>query len=234
MGHLCPSYTLVRDGRYSLRFRVPRDLSSHLGCHELVRALGTTDGIHARIIASRIALRLRRLWDLMREREARSAAELKALAVAWLKKEVAREWDLLDEGHFSRAIQDPSMPRDEARTENRELFGRDAALSLERVQERYRRHDYMPMQSTAAELLTGDDATEVPPRDRAVLAKMLMKAYAELQETKIAWSDGDVSRLPDMLVEAGRHGGQGVAHDESSQKHLCRLIDSELSVGFCL
>jgi integrase len=204
MPSLCPSYIQVRDGRYFLRLRVPRDLAPALGRQELVRALGTSDGMRARIVASRIALRLPRLWQLMRDCADRLASKLKAMAVAWLRAEIDREWALLEGGNFDPAGSDSALTSAEERARHRDLFARDAEFSLESAQEEYQRHDHTRMRDAAEQLLAAwkPDAA-IAPRDRAVLQKFLMEAFGQLQETKIAWTDGEVDRLPTMLV-AGR------------------------------
>lgn len=202
MAASCPSYIQVRDGRFFLRLRVPRDLAVALGCQELVRALGTSDGGRARVIASHLALHLPRLWNLMRDNGDQPATKLKALAVAWLKDEIDREWALLEAGAFDDGMLDGALTRAEGRARHRDLFARDAEFSLESAQDEYQRHDYIRMQETAARLLAaGQPAGARKPRDLAILQKLLMEAFGQLQETKIAWAEGEVDRLPAMLVE---------------------------------
>lgn len=199
----CPTYFRVRDGRYSLRLRVPRDLAAALGCDELGRALRTSDGGRALAIASRVAIRLPRLWHLMRDNEDWPASELKALAVAWLKAEIGREWALLDRGGFDAAVPDNALTGAEARARHRDLFARDAEFALESARAEYQRHDYTRMREAAERLLAaGRRGAPFGPRDLAILQKVLMKAFGQLQESKIAWTEGEVDRLPAMLVEA--------------------------------
>ncbi|SFK18009.1 DUF6538 domain-containing protein [Falsiroseomonas stagni] len=202
MASLCPSYIQVRDGRYYFRLRVPQSLVQGLGRRELVRTLGTSDGIKARAVASRIALRLPQIWQLMSRNRARSAEELKALAVRWLEEEIAREWARLDAGGFSVGLGDGALSVSDARDEHRRLFGRDAELALEAAQEEYRRHDFSRMTEAAERLLVQDGAaTPLKSREVAIVAKAVMEAFGQLQESKIAWTDGEVDRLPPMLVE---------------------------------
>lgn len=204
MATSCPTYLRVRDGRYSLRLRVPRDLVAALGCDELGRALRTSDGGRALAIASRIALRLPRLLHLMRDNDDQPASELKALAVKWLKDQIDRQWALLDGGGFDPAVPDSAVTRAEGRARHRDLFARDAEFSLESAQDEYQRHDYTRMREAAEHLLgAGKRGSASGPRDRAVLQKLLMEAFGQLQESKIAWTDGEVDRLPAMLVEGG-------------------------------
>jgi integrase len=197
-----PSYIQVRDGRYYLRLRVPHDLAECLGRQELVRALGTADGIQARAVASRIALRFHHLWQAMTAEHGRSAKDLQALAAAWLKAEIEREWALLDAGRFAQGREDGALSVSEARAEHRRLFGRDAELALEAAREEYQRHDFSRMKEAAEQLLLRDGGgSTLSRREATILAKTLMEGFGQLQEAKIAWSEGQVDRLPAMLVE---------------------------------
>ncbi|MGG5810243.1 DUF6538 domain-containing protein [Falsiroseomonas sp. CW058] len=57
MGHLAPAYFLLRDRRCCIRLRVPLDLVDRLGRREIVRALGTADGVAGRLVTACAFLR---------------------------------------------------------------------------------------------------------------------------------------------------------------------------------
>jgi integrase len=201
MARSSPTYIQTRLGRHSLRLRVPADLAEAFGRTEIIRALGTTDEMRARIVAGRIMLRFRRLWDMVREAGRIPVWQLQEIADTWLRREIEREWALLESGDFARQLQHPDMPRDEARAENRRLFGEDAQHRLAAATAEFQAHDFTRMEGAAESLLAdGRPGTAARPQERAALAKLLMVALGDLQGAKVAWSEGDAGYTPASLL----------------------------------
>ena len=127
MARWSPTCIQARRGRKCLCVRVPTDLVEAFGRTEIIRALGTGDCVRARIVAGRIMLRLRRLWYMVRDAGGIPVRQLQELAHTCLRREIEREWALLESGDFARQLQHPDMPRDEARAEDRRAHRRRRA-----------------------------------------------------------------------------------------------------------
>jgi integrase len=221
MGRGAPTYLISRNDRHSVRFRVPVDLAARLGRIEIVRALGTRNGRMARLLAARIALRVPGLWTLMRDRPGLSTAELRRLANAWLRREIDREWRLLDSGEFARRTLPADLEDAEQRTLNADLFARDAALTEERLLripplDRPREMDNLARQFLVA-TGHGDMAGS---RERAELSVMLLERKIELQQSKQAWVEGNPGHLPPSLVKEPAPAGQAAAPQPPEQRSV--------------
>lgn len=110
----------------------------------------------------------------------------------------------------------PLCRRAERRAEHRRVFGRDAGLTLEAASEEYQRGDFSRMREAAEGLLL-HASMSVPMKPRAVtiLAKIPMDAHGALQESRIAWSGGQVDHLPPLLA-AGRGPGDDASPPRSA------------------
>lgn len=236
MGRSAPSYLLIRNGNLCIRFRVPLDLARRLGRVEVVRALGTTDRRVGRIVAARIGLRLHRLWATMRVGSDLTEAELRRLADAWLRREVEREWALLDSGDFARNVLPDDTDIAEARRANADLFAQDAWLTEQALLETLPAARHAVMDAAAEELLdAAGHGKRRGSRERAMLSVMLLERRIDLQQSKMAWAEGDPAHLPPQLAEqpgappqtagTASHRGPAPAGALSPSRSLGEAID---------
>lgn len=204
MRRSAPSYLLVRHRRHFIRLRVPADLVARLGRCEIVRALGTSDGWLARAIASRLALRLPRLWVIMREARL-SEVELRKLADDWLWREVDREWAVLQSGAYGRIVEPSPEDIESGRDLNAELFARHAFHIEETLRDISAPKRSRPMLGVAEDLLTQAGYPDAAKgRERHVLSLMLLERCLMLQDSKQEWALGNPNHLPPPIAEAPR------------------------------
>lgn len=218
----CPtgSYLLVRNKRYSLRLRIPVDLARHLGRVEIVRALGTSDRRAARFIAAGIALRLGLCWAMIKPRPALTPEMLRRLADDWLKAAVEEQWNILERGDFAIRAAPAGLDTEGLRAFSAEMFGRDASLTLDEVLSeassgKVRRFDA----EAGSALAAAGFGQRTNSQDRAVLRQHMLERFCDLQDAKVAWSEGDSAALPPQLVALQRSQAEASPGDVAGEGH---------------
>ncbi|MBU8543408.1 MULTISPECIES: site-specific integrase [Roseomonadaceae] len=191
------SYLLVRDKRHSIRLRVPLDLVPRLGRAELVRALGTSDRRSARFVVAGVALRLRLFWAMVRKTPPLTPEELRRIADDWLRAALADQWKLLERGDFADAMAPAGLDAAERRAYSAYMFGLDADLTADRIVE----GDYRRFDTDAGQLLSvAGHGERRGTQERAILSRLMLERFADLQRTKLAWAEGNVGSVPPQLI----------------------------------
>jgi len=195
------SYLLVRNKRHSIRIRVPTDLVPRFRRTELVRALGTSDRRTARFIVAGVALRLGLFWAMTRRCPPLTPEELRRLADDWLRRAMDNEWKILERGDFADAMAPAHLNADGRRAFGSEMFGVEANQIADLVAAEASAGNFRHFDSEAGEVLAAaGHGKRTGSQERAVLSKLMLERYADLQATKIAWSDGNFAEMPPQLT----------------------------------
>ncbi|MGK7864563.1 DUF6538 domain-containing protein [Falsiroseomonas sp. E2-1-a4] len=202
MGIHSASYSLVRNGRHFIRVRVPIDLVPRLERVEIVRALGTDDRRAARAVTSGVAFRLRDFWAMIRRQSAPTAVQLRKIADFWLQRAIREQWAILERGDFATEVAPAELRDGQLRAFSAEMFSRDARELADAALDEVAQNNFRRFDSEAGRLLeaTGFGA-RTGERDRAILARLLLEQFIDLQQTKMDWARGDFAAVPPQMAE---------------------------------
>jgi len=209
------SYLLIRNKRHSIRLRVPVDLVPTLGRTELVRALGTSHRRSAAFIVAGVALHLDQLWSMIGKGKALTPDVLQRLADDWLRAAIADQWIILERGDFAAVMAPADLDDAGRRAFSAEMYGRDAMGIIELVLEEVKRKDARRFDTEAGRVLKKAGFGERRgTQERAILSRLMLEAFVDLQETKVAWADGDVAAMPPQLAQPllPSQRGEAAAH----------------------
>ncbi len=189
------SYLLRRGDTFSFRCRVPMDLRQRTQRREIVRALGVSKHIVAKLFAAAIALSLERLWK--RARMAETSEEFNQLIEVWFDAERERVWRQFATGDLTRDLVSPTDTRARRLQINRAILGEDADATLQALQGDFAAGDY----AAAAPISRAIVAKLPEPFDEAdqrfaILSKLVMQGMGEIQEARLRWASGEEHYRP--------------------------------------